>query len=309
MEAIDKLKITAITIITILLALIISFIIGINKVYAIQKLSYITINGTTMDTNVVKYTAGNANQTILIKFDSSNNPITDDTPIYGYVGICSALGSDSARQINTVSAGLLTDLRIYNTSKGCTIYNKPAYNLTARVLYVTFEIPLGAYNCSISGSSCYIQYDIGFYIYQPGSNEYQVVGNGFSNEPYDFSSDVTNGDLIFSETQVIAGKQQEMIDKQTSTNAKLDRAYDEDLSASDKQNVDSTNINTYNQKEGELMQFVTQADMSGLNVAIDTTANQSIWTLINRLVNTHAAVYGLFITILSIGIIKLMLVR
>lgn len=92
------------------------------------------------------------------------------------------------------------------------------------------------------------------------------------------------------------------------TNAINDMA-NEDLDNNTKQQVDSTNINDYNTKEANLMNTATSTTLNDVNIGIDNQASNSIWQLVTRILNTNSKIFGLVISILSIGIIKLMLSR
>lgn len=83
----------------------------------------------------------------------------------------------------------------------------------------------------------------------------------------------------------------------------------EDIDSTSKQNVDETKYNDYKQKEDTLMQTGANADLSGLNIGIDTGTSETIWQLITRIIQQNAKIFGLFISILSIGIIKVALAR
>ena len=82
-----------------------------------------------------------------------------------------------------------------------------------------------------------------------------------------------------------------------------------DIDSTSKQNVDETKYNDYKQKEDTLMQTGANADLSGLNIGIDTGTSSTIWDLITRIIQQNAKIFGLFISILSIGIIKIALAR
>lgn len=59
------------------------------------------------------------------------------------------------------------------------------------------------------------------------------------------------------------------------------------------------------QMEQNLLNKDTSGAVNNLNIMVDISANSTIWDLITRALNTHVAVFGGFITLLSIGVIKL----
>lgn len=71
---------------------------------------------------------------------------------------------------------------------------------------------------------------------------------------------------------------------------------------------DSTDFNSYEQKEQQLEQMAT-ADMTAVNVGLDGNTSNWIWTIINRILNTNPIIMGFYITILSLGVVKLILRR
>lgn len=84
---------------------------------------------------------------------------------------------------------------------------------------------------------------------------------------------------------------------------------DSDIDEEDKEQVDKTEYNNYKSKEDNLMNTANQADLSNLNIGIDTNASSSIWQIITRIIQSNAKIFTLFISILSIGIIKIALAR
>lgn len=93
------------------------------------------------------------------------------------------------------------------------------------------------------------------------------------------------------------------------TNGKLDEMNNADISNNDKQQVDQTEYNNYKNKETSLINTANQADLSNLQIGIDTNTSGTIWDLITRIIQSNAKIFTLFIAILSIGIIKIALAR
>ena len=61
--------------------------------------------------------------------------------------------------------------------------------------------------------------------------------------------------------------------------------------------------------EDSLKDKVNQADLSNLSIGIDSKSSSWVWDTLTSLINSHSVIFGLFIAILSIGIIKLALGR
>lgn len=163
----------------------------ISKVNALQYY----VNGTQLGTGIKYYTAGNSNIATDIRDNNSDFPLFIDlsvVPQYGYIAICSALGSNETRSINSVYGSNISDINIVNSTTGCTIPGG-SYSSTARVVYFTFSINLTFWDCSAQGTSCIWPNNgrLGLTFYQPNSNEYSLVSYGFSSsEPYNFNDQV-----------------------------------------------------------------------------------------------------------------------
>ena len=71
---------------------------------------------------------------------------------------------------------------------------------------------------------------------------------------------------------------------------------------------DSTDFNSYEQKE-QALENMASADMSAVNVGLNANASNWIWNIINRILNTNPIIMAFYITILSIGVIKLIMRR
>lgn len=71
---------------------------------------------------------------------------------------------------------------------------------------------------------------------------------------------------------------------------------------------DTSNLDNYYDVENSLLDN-SNADMSNVKVEIDQNAMAVTWDILDRFLNVHPAVIGLFITVLSLGIIALILGR
>lgn len=101
-------------------------------------------------------------------------------------------------------------------------------------------------------------------------------------------------------------KQTDAINNQT---ASIDAIKDADLDDSHKELPDTSKFDEYESAEGELLDKVGEADTSGLSIGIDVNSSNFVWTTLTNLIQSHAVVFGMFISILSIGVIKLALGR
>lgn len=96
---------------------------------------------------------------------------------------------------------------------------------------------------------------------------------------------------------------------QEETNDKLDDMQNTDLDSSDKELPSDEGFNDYTDTEGELIEKVEQADMSVIDIGIDATTSNWIWDTLTSLIQSHTLIFTMFISILSIGVIKLVLGR
>ncbi len=97
--------------------------------------------------------------------------------------------------------------------------------------------------------------------------------------------------------------------KQDETNKKLDDMNNADISAQDKEQPDSSKYDDFKDTEDSLIDMTKQADMGSIDIGIDGNSSSFIWDTLTSFIQSHSAVFGMFIAILSIGIIKLALGR
>lgn len=101
-------------------------------------------------------------------------------------------------------------------------------------------------------------------------------------------------------------QQTDAINKQTES---FDEFKNTDIDDSQKELPDDSSFKEYESVEGELLDKVNQADMDVLDIGIDAESSNFVWDTTTKLIQSHPAVFGMFISILSIGIIKLALGR
>lgn len=93
------------------------------------------------------------------------------------------------------------------------------------------------------------------------------------------------------------------------TNKKLDEIQNSDISNDSKELPDDSAYQDYQNKEDQLTDKMNQADMSSVSIGIDSNSSSFIWSTVTSLIRTNQHVFAMFISILSIGIIKLALGR
>lgn len=86
-----------------------------------------------------------------------------------------------------------------------------------------------------------------------------------------------------------------------------DAIQGDDLTNDDK--VDDAPIKDYEEKEDAIIDTDTLDKINDIQIAIDSNSNLFIWNLVDNILNTHSLVFGMFIAILSLGLIKLILNR
>lgn len=100
-----------------------------------------------------------------------------------------------------------------------------------------------------------------------------------------------------------------IINEQQETNDKLDEIQGMDINDDDKELPDDSSYQEYSDVEGDLLDYVGEADTSSLDIAIDVDSSNFVWDTLTDLIQSHALVFSTVIAILSIGIIKLALGR
>lgn len=103
---------------------------------------------------------------------------------------------------------------------------------------------------------------------------------------------------------------QDKLDEQTQQDkAQHDEFMNSDISNKDKEMPDDSKYQDYTDTENDLKDKVNEADMSVISIGIDANSSVWVWDTLTRLIQSNSVVFGMFIAILSIGIIKLALGR
>lgn len=128
----------------------------------------------------------------------------------------------------------------------------------------------------------------------------------FNVDTYFWKSDI--GDVITSVgdgnkdvTDSIDG----LNDTQKETNEKLDDIANADIGSDKKELPDDSSYQDYQDKENQIVDSIGNADMSDVSIGIDTSASSFIWDTMTSSIQSHPAVFTMFVSILSIFIIKL----
>lgn len=77
----------------------------------------------------------------------------------------------------------------------------------------------------------------------------------------------------------------------------------------DNSQPDDSKINDYQDSEGNLIDKDKLNNINNIEISLDSNSNTFIWNLVDKILNTHTLIFGLIITMLSLGIIKLVLNR
>ena len=76
------------------------------------------------------------------------------------------------------------------------------------------------------------------------------------------------------------------------------------------QNANESTFNSLEQQEGLLSPYlIDDSDLSNLDYSVDATSNLVIWQIFTNVMTGNSIVYTAFLTILFLGIIKLILAR
>lgn len=98
-------------------------------------------------------------------------------------------------------------------------------------------------------------------------------------------------------------------DSNTTSINDIKNSINEDVDNNYKQAPNQSDYNNYHQKENNIIGQISNTDTSAINIQNNNNANLFIWNTMTRCLESHAKVMALMISILSIGIIKLILNR
>lgn len=73
--------------------------------------------------------------------------------------------------------------------------------------------------------------------------------------------------------------------------------------------VDNSGLDSYKRNEDALINKDSLNNINNIQMSVDYDTNLFIWDVVNRVLNSHALIFNMVITFLSIGVIKLILNR
>lgn len=144
----------------------------------------------------------------------------------------------------------------------------------------------------------------GVTFYNNATASYSLLDIVFSQDPISYD---LNTNTLITQNQDIINQNQTIINQNSVTNDKLDDMLNADAEPSVK--PDDEKYNDYESAEGDLLDKVNQADLTDLSIGIDANTSKWLWETLTDLLQSHSAIFGMVIAILSIGIIKLALGR
>lgn len=133
-----------------------------------------------------------------------------------------------------------------------------------------------------------------------------------NNYNFEHQTNSINNNLYANTQSIIANQNansQAQISAINNVNSTLEEIQDTDISSQDKQPIDSTDFDDYQEAEDDLFDKMEQVDTDSLDFAIDIPTSNFVWETITRLFNSNALLMNFLITILSIGVIKFALAR
>lgn len=129
---------------------------------------------------------------------------------------------------------------------------------------------------------------------------YTYYNNSFN---YSVSTDPNTGLL-----QDITNQNETIINQNNTTNQKLDDLKDADYNgATEQPNTD--NYEDYEENEQALLDNMSSMNLNDVSIAIDNNSSGFVWNTLTRFIQSNSLIFSMIISILSIGIIKLMLSR
>lgn len=141
----------------------------------------------------------------------------------------------------------------------------------------------------------------GFTFYTDQPNTYAFVS---SNLRLTDLGEATNNDVIENNN----ANTQDIINNQNSNTDKVVDAIQGD-GLEDTTPIDGTTSEDYKEAEDKLLNEDNLNAINDIDISIDSNSSDFIWNFITRVINTHSLIFGFVITILSLGIVKLVLNR
>lgn len=286
--------------------------------------------GGTVPNNYVIFSANEAQ-----KLEATLNiqSLPDGLPVSQLVGsnllitvnVCTGLNWRGVTDILNFT-GDYSFIRAYDTKKvgSCTVKGT-SWTGTMYTTYVVLS-PIAYHTHSDSYSTYdYINGTFGLWGggYSTGGEAFSTTG--FTVEYFtpelaaSLESSILQNEIINQNQQIIDGQNSINNSIQNGTNAivnsnkvtqdKLDDIRDMDISSKDKELPNDDSYQSYQDKENTLKDSIKQADLSAVSIGIDHNTSSFVWDTLTDFIHTHTLIFTMFISILSIGIIKLMFGR
>lgn len=226
----------------------------------------------------------------------------DKTKIHVNMGYINSNGSRTYKSLYNEDISSLFIKRINDQqiqiSFLFTTPSRPSNMLTYEWTYVDFWFDSGNKDFLTYSTS---QYGFGFTSVTIKQATSEVIEN--------YQADISN---YFN--QLKEQEQNQTIINQNSQQIQQDKEQHDELMNSDipnkdKELPDDSKYQDYNNTENDLKDKVNQADMSVISIGIDSNSSVFVWDTLTRIIQSNSIVFGMFIAILSIGIIKLALGR
>lgn len=88
-----------------------------------------------------------------------------------------------------------------------------------------------------------------------------------------------------------------------------DKIYDADLDPDKTTPADDSSFKDFESAEGELTDIVDDMDLDDVQISIDFDTSNFIWSTATRIIESNSVVFTMVISVLSVGVIKLMFGR
>lgn len=257
-----------------LISLLLTFLIkNVNAEVVKVNLSEFKFNNINL-LDLSYYNIPEGNRSMYFDYDFSSVD-ENATILYNSVVICSDAKYTSAYASDPSE---VSNIRMNNTSYNCSYHNSSYTG--GRVVIITFV----TYS---SGANSIV-------LYQNGNASVQLIdfvvdSSGYVN-PMNFSSQ----SLIYQNSQII---------NQNNT------IINTDIPDNDKHLPSKGSFEDFKSAEKNLTDKVKETDTSVLSIGIDSTSSSWVWDTLTSFIKSNTIIFGMFIAILSIGVIKLGLGR
>lgn len=181
--------------------------------------------------------------------------------------------------------------------------------------YVRYTCPSSSYNCRIGNSNLsFLNSNLGkftdnpyYYIYSGGD---RYFGTTLNKSYVEVVSELdVNTAISSSNNKVVIDGLDRVESSINKVDGTLNDIKDMDIPEDKKQLPDDSTLKDYENVEGELLDKIGEADLSNVNIGIDAKSSSFVWDTTTKFIKAHPTVFGMFISMLSIGIIKLALGR